>query len=51
MAALTRMRPHFEHEIRMALGKRRMPRLNFRWDEAFEKSADVLQLLRQLERQ
>lgn len=51
MSALTRMRPHFEHEIRMALGKRRLPRLNFRWDEAFEKSSDVLKLLQQLETQ
>lgn len=51
MRALTRMRPHFEHELRHALGKRRVARLNFRWDEAFEKSGDVLKLLKQLETQ
>ena len=49
MLTLTRMRPHFEHEIRHALGKRRLPRLNFRWDEAFEKSGDVLKILKGLE--
>lgn len=49
MQALTRMRPHFEHELRHALGKRRMPRLNFYWDEAFEKSGDVLKILKGLE--
>ena len=50
MQALERMTPHFEHELRRALGKRRLPSLRFRWDEAFEKSGDVLQILRDLER-
>jgi ribosome-binding factor A len=50
MLALERMTPHFEHELRHALAKRRMPSLRFRWDEAFEKSGDVLQILRNLER-
>ena len=44
------MTPHFEHELRRALAKRRLPKLRFRWDEAFEKSGDVLQMLRNLER-
>ena len=50
MLALERMTPYFEHELRQALAKRRMPGLRFRWDEAFEKSGEVLQLLRNLER-
>jgi ribosome-binding factor A len=49
MQALERMTPHFEHELRHALAKRHLPRLRFRWDEAFEKSGDVLQILRDLE--
>jgi len=49
MQMLERMTPHFEHELRHALAKRRLPKLNFRWDEAFEKSGDVLQMLRNLE--
>jgi len=48
--ALNRMAPHFEHELRRALSKRRLPTLKFIWDSAFEKSGDVLQMLRNLER-
>ncbi len=47
--ALNRMAPHFEHELRRALTKRRLPKLQFVWDAAFEKSGDVLQMLRDLE--
>lgn len=50
MAALARMTPHFEHELRRALQKRRLPSLRLRWDDKFEKSGDVLQMLRELER-
>jgi len=50
MHTLERMTPHFEHELRHALAKRRLPGLRFRWDESFEKSGDVLQILRNLER-
>jgi len=48
--ALNRMAPHFEHELRRALSKRRLPNIKFKWDHAFQKSGDVLQLLRDLER-
>ena len=48
--ALNRMAPHFEHELRRVLTKRRMPKIKFKWDDAFQKSGDVLQLLRDLER-
>jgi len=48
--ALEKMGPHFEHELRRVFSKKRLPRLRFRWDDAFEKSGDVLMLLRNLER-
>ncbi len=50
IAALERMAPHFEHELRRAMPKRRLPKLRFRWDDAFEKSGDVLMMLRDLDR-
>ncbi|MDX8405100.1 MAG: ribosome-binding factor A [Mariprofundus sp.] len=49
MQTLERMTPHFEHALRRALPKRRLPSLRLRWDENFEKSGDVLQMLRNLE--
>lgn len=49
--ALNRMAPHFSHELRRVLSKKyRLPTLQFKWDSNFEKSGDVLQLLRDLER-
>ncbi|GAV20903.1 ribosome-binding factor A [Mariprofundus micogutta] len=48
--ALNRMAPHFSHELRRALPKRRLPAIVFKWDSNFEKSGDVLQLLRDLQR-
>lgn len=47
---LNKIRPHFEHELRQALPKRRFPSLRFRWDDAFDKSSSVLDVLNQLER-
>jgi len=49
LQALTRMTPHFEHQLRRAISKRRLPKIHFKWDENFEKSGDVLQMLRNLE--
>jgi len=46
---LNRMRPHFEHELRKALQKRRFPSLRFSWDDAFDKSGSVMDLLNRLE--
>ncbi len=49
--ALNRMAPHFSHEMRRVLSKKfRLPSLQFKWDINFEKSGDVLQMLRDLER-
>ncbi len=50
LEVLERLRPHFEHELRRAIPRRRLPALEFRWDEAFDRSSEVLDLLRQLER-
>jgi len=47
--ALERMTPHFEHQLRRALTKRQLPKLRFQWDHAFEKSGDVLMMLKKLE--
>ena len=47
---LNKMLPRFEHELRRALPKKRFPSLRFRWDEAFDKSSSVLEVLSQLER-
>jgi ribosome-binding factor A len=46
---LNRMRPHFEHELRRALPKRRFPSLRFSWDDVFDKSGSVMDLLNRLE--
>ncbi len=47
---LNKMCPHFEHELRRALPKRRFPSLKFRWDDAFDKSSAVLDLLGRMDR-
>jgi len=47
---LNKMLPRFEHELRRALPKKRFPSLRFRWDEAFDKSSSVLEVLNRLER-
>jgi len=46
--SLNRMRPHFEHEIRQALPKRRLPGISFKWDDVFDKSGVVLDLLNKI---
>jgi len=46
---LNRMRPHFEHELRRALPKRRFPTLRFSWDDAFDRSGNVIDLLNRME--
>ncbi|ATX79776.1 ribosome-binding factor A [Mariprofundus aestuarium] len=47
--SLERITPFLEHALRRALPKRRLPKLRFKWDSAFEKSGDVLMLLKKLE--
>ena len=50
VARLNKICPYFEHELRRALPKKRFPSLRFRWDDAFDKSSSVLDVLSQLER-
>ncbi|HXH72536.1 MAG TPA: 30S ribosome-binding factor RbfA [Mariprofundaceae bacterium] len=50
MAGLERMKPHFEHELRRAMPRCRIPAIHFAWDKAFDDSGRVLQLLKDLER-
>ncbi|MFQ5581753.1 MAG: ribosome-binding factor A [Mariprofundaceae bacterium] len=46
---LSRLIPHFTHELRRALPCKRLPALKFCWDAAIDKGGDVLHLLQQLE--
>jgi ribosome-binding factor A len=50
VSRLNKICPHLEHGLRRALPKRRLPSLTFRWDDAFDKSSTVLDLLSQLDR-
>lgn len=47
---LERMKPHFQHELRRAMPRCRIPAIHFAWDKAFDDSGRVMQLLRGLER-
>ena len=51
MQGLDRMRPHFEHELRRAMPRRRLPSIHFSWDKAFDDSGHVMKLLKQIEQQ
>lgn len=50
MRGLERMKPHFEHELRRAMPRCRIPSIQFAWDKAFDESGRVLELLKGLER-
>jgi len=45
---LNQLSPHFYHELRRAMPRRRLPRLVFVWDESIEAGGDMLRLLRSL---
>lgn len=47
---LMRMVPHFEHGLRRALGKKRIPALSFVWDKALDAGNDMVELLNSLDR-
>ncbi|MDX8397814.1 MAG: 30S ribosome-binding factor RbfA [Mariprofundaceae bacterium] len=47
---LKRLRPHFEHSLRKALGKKRLPTLTFLWDDALDSGNDMVELLNKLAR-
>jgi len=48
---LNRLAAHFSHEVTRSMQKKRLPRLRFFWDDAFDKSSRVIDLLSRLERE
>ncbi len=46
---LNQLAPHFSHELRRAMPRRRLPRLVFVWDYSIEAGDDMVRLLRALE--
>ncbi len=49
VARLNRLAPHFSHELRRALPRRRIPALEFCWDASIEAGNDMVRLLHMLE--
>ena len=49
IARLNRLAPHFAHELRRAMPKRRLPALRFCWDHAIDDAADISSLLASLD--
>ena len=49
VARLNRLAPHFSHELRRAMPKRRLPGLKFNWDNAIDDAADITRLLASLD--
>jgi len=47
--ALNQLAPHFMHELRRAMPKRRLPGLKFYWDESIEGAAHINSLLASLD--
>ncbi|MDX8390109.1 MAG: 30S ribosome-binding factor RbfA [Mariprofundaceae bacterium] len=42
---LNRISPHLEYQIKQALARRRLPGLRFFWDDAFDATSKVLDIL------
>lgn len=47
---LNRLAPRFQHGLRRALPRKRIPSLHFKWDDAFDAGGHVMDLIRNLER-
>jgi len=45
---LNRLRPHLLHLLRKALPKKKLPSLEFRWDDALDKTHSVLDTMKGL---
>jgi len=43
---LNKLCPHFLHLLRKAMAKKRMPDLEFRWDDALDKTHQVLDIMK-----
>ncbi|OIQ00230.1 MAG: hypothetical protein AUK35_03605 [Zetaproteobacteria bacterium CG2_30_46_52] len=50
ISRLNRMSPHILHKLRKALPKRRMPSLQFRWDDKLDESQQLLDTMKTLSR-
>jgi len=46
---LNHLAPHFAHQLRHAMPKRRLPGLKFCWDDAIDGAANVTRLLNAME--
>jgi len=47
---LMRLASHFEYELRRAMGRKRIPTLNFSWDNQLDQGNDMVELLNKLHR-
>ncbi|MDX8395881.1 MAG: ribosome-binding factor A [Mariprofundaceae bacterium] len=47
---LNRLAPRLSHALRRAMPKRRIPTLEFHWDDVFDASGDVLDILNKLDK-
>jgi ribosome-binding factor A len=45
---LNRLSPHLSHLLRKAMSKKRLPELNFRWDDAMDKTHAVIETMNTL---
>lgn len=48
---LNQFAPHFFHELRRAIPRRRLPKIVFRWDQSIESGGDMVRLLEAMEEQ
>ncbi len=46
---LNRLASHFMYELRLAMARRHLPKLSFKWDKAVDKGGAVLDILNKLE--
>lgn len=47
---LNKLAPHFEHSLRRSLKRRRIPKIEFSWDDALDKGNAVMDTLQKLHR-
>lgn len=47
---LNRLAPHFQHGLRRALPRKRIPSIRFKWDDAFDAGSQVIDLIHKMER-
>jgi ribosome-binding factor A len=47
---LNKLSPHLSHQLRKAMPKRRLPELVFRWDNALDKTHEVMDMMQSIKR-